>query len=30
MRTDFLQKLSTQLVHENQVILVETLGTRTC
>jgi putative transposase len=28
MRTDFLQKLSTQLVHENQVILVETLGTK--
>jgi putative transposase len=27
-RTDFLQKLSTQLVHENQVILVETLGTK--
>jgi len=28
MRTDFLQKLSTQLVHENQVILVETLRTK--
>jgi IS605 OrfB family transposase len=28
MRTDFLQKPSTQLVHENQVILVETLGTK--
>jgi len=25
IRTDFLQKLSTQLVHENQVIFVETL-----
>jgi putative transposase len=25
IRTDFLQKLSTQLVHENQVIIVETL-----
>jgi putative transposase len=28
IRTDFLQKLSTQLVHENQVILVETLRTK--
>lgn len=28
MRTDFLQKLSTQLVHENQVIIVETLRTK--
>jgi putative transposase len=28
VRTDFLQKLSTQLVHENQVILVETLRTK--
>src|SRR5204863_9385183 len=27
-RTDFLQKLSTQLIHENQVIVVETLGTK--
>jgi putative transposase len=28
IRTDFLQKLSTQLVHENQVIVVETLRTK--
>src|SRR5438309_4900495 len=28
MRTDFLQKLSTQLIHKNQVIMVETLGTK--
>ena len=28
MRTDFLQKVSTQLVHENQVIFVETLRTK--
>src|SRR6266699_647221 len=28
IRTDFLQKLSTQLIHENQVIVVETLGTK--
>ena len=28
IRSDFLQKLSTQLVHENQVILVETLRTK--
>jgi putative transposase len=28
IRTDFLQKLSTQLVHENQVIFVETLRTK--
>ena len=28
VRTDFLQKLSTQLIHENQVIVVETLGTK--
>jgi putative transposase len=28
IRTDFLQKLSTQLVHENQVIIVETLRTK--
>jgi putative transposase len=28
IRTDFLQKLSTQLLHENQVIVVETLGTK--
>src|SRR5438270_1714036 len=28
MRTDFLQKLSTPLIHKNQVIMVETLGTR--
>src|SRR6266566_4070909 len=27
-RTDFLQKLSTQLIHENQVIVVETLCTK--
>src|SRR5256885_8968149 len=27
-RTDFLQKLSTQLIHEKQVIVVETLGTK--
>jgi putative transposase len=27
-RTDFLQKLSTQLIHENQVIVVETLRTK--
>jgi putative transposase len=30
MRTDFLQKLSTQLVHENQVILVRRSAPRTC
>ena len=28
IRTDFLQKLSTQLVHENQVVFVETLRTK--
>ena len=28
LRTDFLQKLSTQLIHKNQVIMVETLGTK--
>ena len=28
MRADFLQKLSTQLIHKNQVILVETLRTK--
>src|SRR5437868_11691627 len=28
IRTDFLQKLSTQLIHKNQVIMVETLGTK--
>jgi putative transposase len=28
IRTDFLQKLSTQLIHENQVIVVETLRTK--
>jgi len=28
VRTDFLQKLSTQLIHENQVIVVETLRTK--
>ena len=28
MRTDFLQKWSTPLIHKNQVILVETLGTK--
>jgi putative transposase len=28
IRTDFLQKLSSQLVHENQVIFVETLRTK--
>jgi putative transposase len=28
IRTDFLQKLSTQLVHENQVMFVETLRTK--
>ena len=28
IRTDFLQKLSTQLIHENQVIIVETLRTK--
>jgi putative transposase len=28
IRTDFLQKLSTQLIHENQVMVVETLRTK--
>jgi putative transposase len=28
IRTDFLQKLSTQLIHENQVTVVETLRTK--